>query len=233
MQVSQMRMIEHAEVVVISGIGLEDFLEDALNDPTIIIDASEGAHIHAFQEGHNHSNEDHHDHGHNHDNDPHIWLSPENAKNMAKSICNGLITVYPEYRYIFEENLSMLLSDLTELQQYGDTTLSALSSRELITFHDGFAYFAESFHLTIVRAVEEESGSEASARELKELIEIVKKHNLRAIFTERNGSISAAEVIAAETDTSVFVLDMAMSGDSYFDAMYNNIDTIKEALEWI
>ena len=50
------------------------------------------------------------------------------------------------------------------------------------------------------------------------------------IFTERNGSTSAAGVISRETGVTVYSLDMAMAGDSYFDAMYRNIDTIKEAL---
>ena len=39
-----------------------------------------------------------------------------------------------------------------------------------------------------------------------------------------------AEMIAAETGCKLYALDMAMSGDSYFTAMYHNIDTIKEAL---
>jgi len=53
---------------------------------------------------------------------------------------------------------------------------------------------------------------------------------LPAVFTESNGSVSAADIIAAETNISVYSLDMAMGGDSYFEAMYHNIDTIKEAL---
>ena len=44
------------------------------------------------------------------------------------------------------------------------------------------------------------------------------------------GSTSAAGVISRETGVAVYSLDMAMAGDSYFDAMYRNIDTIKEAL---
>ena len=44
------------------------------------------------------------------------------------------------------------------------TSLESLSCRELITFHDGFSYFADAFDLTILRAMEEEAGSEASAR---------------------------------------------------------------------
>ena len=78
--------------------------------------------------------------------------------------------------------------------------------------------------------MEEESGSEASARELIDLIEDVREHTLPAVFTEVSGSTSAAGVIARETGCSVYALDMAMSGDSYFEAMYHNIDTIKEAL---
>ena len=59
---------------------------------------------------------------------------------------------------------------------------------------------------------------------------MVEEHSLPAIFTERNGSVSAADIIATETDAAVYALDMAMAGDDYFEAMYHNIDTIKEAL---
>ena len=79
--------------------------------------------------------------------------------------------------------------------------------------------------------MEEESGSEASAAELIELIEEVEHHDLPAIFTETNGSVSAAGIIARETGAGSYALDMAMGGDSYFEAMYHNIDTLKEALE--
>ena len=67
-------------------------------------------------------------------------------------------------------------------------------------------------------------------KEKKELIGLVNEHQLTAVFTEINGSCSAADVIAAETGCALYSLDMAMSGDSYFAAMYHNIDTVKEAL---
>ena len=224
LQVDQMRMIEGAEIVILSGAGLEAFLEDALSSAEAVIDASEGIHQHHAE----HSHHDNREHGH--ENDPHIWLSPENAKIMACNIYAGLCKAYPEYTCVFTNNLDNLLIALDTLDAYGKQELSALSCRNLITFHDGFAYFAESFDLTILRAVEEESGSEASASELKELISLVEAHHLPAVFTERNGSASAAGVISAETGTAVYALDMAMSGNSYFEAMYHNIDTIKEAL---
>ena len=113
---------------------------------------------------------------------------------------------------------------------YGKQTLSGLSCRELVTFHDGFSYFAHCFDLTIVKGIEEESGSEASASELKEIIGIIKDHALPAIFIERSGADAAAKIISREIGVPIFTLDMAISGEDYFDAMYRNIDTIKEAL---
>ena len=83
----------------------------------------------------------------------------------------------------------------------------------------------------IVEAIEEESGAEASAKELIHLVEEVRHHDIRAIFVEENGSGSAASIIAAETGVSLFSLSMAMSGDDYFEAMYANIDALKEALK--
>ena len=225
LQVSQMQMLESSEIVVISGAGLESFLDDVLSDSSCIIDASQNTHVHAGE----HHHDEHDDHGHSHDQDPHIWLSTENAEIMAQNICNQLCVTYPQYQDIFRENLADLMQKLEALQKYGDDQLKDLPARELITFHDGFAYFAEGFDLTILEAVEEESGSEASAAEIIDLVRLVHKHHLPAIFTEVSGSDACAGIIAAESGVRIFTLDMAMSGDSYFDAMYYNIDTVKEA----
>ncbi len=229
LNVRQTKAAEGAQVIVQSGAGLEEFLEDLLAGKDTVIDASAGISLHCGQEIHEH--EHHDDHGHSHAQDPHIWLSPKNAKLMAQNICAGLTARYPQYAELFRANLEALLSELDALQAYGEAQFSGLSCRELITFHDGFAYFADAFGLTILEAVEEESGSEASARDLKRLIQLTREHDLPAIFIETNGSRSAAEVIARETGAGLYTLDMAMSGDSYFDAMYRNIDTLKEALE--
>ena len=228
LNVRQVKAAEAAEVIVISGAGLEEFMEDILSNKSTI-DASVGIDL-MESTVHEHEHEHEHGHDHDHEEDPHIWLSPANAKIMAANICENLCHQYPSHSDIFQQNLSSLIADLDTLEAYGQAQLSTLRHHDLITFHDGFGYFAESFGLQILEAVEEESGSEASAQELKHLITVVREHDLPAIFIEINGSVSAADVISRETGTKVYALDMAMSGDSYFDAMYRNIDTIKEAL---
>lgn len=232
---TQMKKLEKAQTVIISGAGLETFQEDLLAQCSNLIDASqqveliEGAEDHDHEQEHEYEHE--HDHGHSHQQDAHIWLSPKNAKIMAANISAGLSRQFPEHSDTFQTNLDKLLLELDKLQTYGEQALQTLSCRQIITFHDGFAYLAQAFDLTILAAVEEESGSEASAKELIELIEEVRHHQLPAIFNETNGSPSASGIIAAETGAKVYTLDMCMGDGNYFDHMYQNINTLKEALK--
>lgn len=225
LQVRQMRAVEQAKTIVISGAGLESFLGDVLQNSQSIIDAS--ANIPLLCPDHQHE-EDHSDH--HHEEDPHIWLSVANARIMAQNICDGLIGRFPESKNTILSNLETLNMQFDKLDTYGQEKLSNLSKREMITFHDGFSYFAQYWDLHILHALEEESGSEASANELKELIGLVQEHQLPAIFTEENGSTSASQIIVTETGISVFALNMGMSDKDYFETMYHNIDTVKEAL---
>ena len=229
LNVSQVRTLEAAQVVVISGGGLEEFMEDVLAGANRVIDSSRGVPVLECEE--HHQEETNQEEHHHHEQDAHIWLSPANAKIMAKNIAEGLTQTYPQYQERFQSNLERLEQQLQELENYGQSRLGELSCRELITFHDGFGYFANAFDLQILEAIEEESGCEASAQELKYMIGLVREHQLPAVFTEVCGSVSAADIISAETGAKVFSLDMAMSGGDYFSSMYHNIDTVREAMK--
>ena len=227
LHVKQMRAIESADAIVISGAGLEDFLQEALQGNASVIDASQGIKLLCGDDKHDHDDHD----GHHHENDTHIWLDINNARTMAQNISIQLQAMYPHAANQIEANMQMLIEKFDELDAYGKNQLANLSCRDLITFHDGFAYFAAYWDLHIVHSLEEESGSEASAAELKELISLVNSYRLPAIFTEENGSTSASYVVANETSIPVYALSMCMSDADYFTSMRYNIDTIKEALE--
>lgn len=229
LNVSQVRTLEAAQVVVISGGGLEEFMEDVLASASYIIDSSRGVPVLKCEEA-MHQEDDHQEH-HHHEQDAHIWLSPANARIMARNIAAGLAQTYPQYQVRIQVNLERLEQQLQDLDDYGHNRLKDLSCRELITFHDGFGYFADAFDLSILEAIEEESGREASAQELKNMIGLVREHQLPAVFTEVCGSVSAADIIAAETGAKVYSLDMAMSDGDYFSSMYHNIDTVREAMK--
>lgn len=226
LSVRQMEVLTQCDVVLLSGAGLEDFMDDALSAAGDVVDCSAGVALLEL-DGHGH---DHDDHSHDHEHDPHIWLAPENAMTMAENIFNALAARYPEHEDTFRANWVTLLAKLAQLQDYGETQLADLQCRELVTFHDGFAYLADAFGLEIAAAIEEESGAEASAADLIDIIQLLDAQRIPAVFTETNGSTAAASIITAETGIPAYPLDMAMSSD-YFEAMEHNIDTLKEALQ--
>ncbi len=235
-----MEAVERADVLLINGAGLEDFLDDVL-DGRNTIDCSTGISLLSSEEEHEEGQEedsdhDHdHDHedGHHHDQDPHIWMDPRNAAVMAQNLAEGLAQIDPDHADAYRANADAITADLTDFRQ---ELLDRLEGKNinLITFHDGFGYFAESFGMHLLAAVEEEEGSEASAKTIVEITQLVNEHQLPAIFTEVNGSDATAKAIARECDIQIYPLSMCMSGNggglaAYKAVIQSNIETILEA----
>lgn len=222
--VSDMKAIEGADVIVMTGAGLEDFMDDALSaSDAQVIDCSEGIDLLPAQ-GHE---------GHDHDAeyDPHIWMDPANAQAMLGTIADQLGQITGQD---LQARCTEVQQQVEQASQQWKEQVTTLSDPKLITFHDGFQYFSRSFGLELLKAIEEEEGSEASAQEIKEIVSLVEQYHLPAIFTEVNGSESTAQAISRESGCGVYQLNMIMSGDGtgiqpYLDAMQNNIDTIVEA----
>ena len=222
--VNDMKAIEAADVIVMNGVGLEDFMSDALaTSDAPVIDCSEGVELLAAlgHEGHDHDAE----------YDPHIWMDEGNVSVMLENITKALSDLDPDHVETYEANRAAADAALG----YDAEKLSQLSGKPLITFHDGFQYFARATGLDLLKAIEEEEGAEASAAEIKEIVGLIGEYDIPAIFTEKNGSDATAQAISRETGCGVAQLDLVMSGDGsgiqpYVDAMNQNIDTILEAL---
>ena len=225
---ADMKIIESADLLVINGAGLESFLDDVLASRDYW-DASRDMPLRHAEEGHDHD-ADHEEY------DPHYWLSPTLAGQMAQNIAIGLTTKDPAHMDAYQANADQVAERLTTLQAELRAEVADLPCKELIPFHDGFANFADAFGLTILASVEEEEGSEASAREINELTQLIQTHHIPCVFIEQNGSDSAAQALARECGVSVAALDMGMSGDeqggglvAYEALLRRNIDTIREA----
>ena len=204
----QMKKIERADLIVMNGGGLEDFMTSALSgvpEENIIVAKDYS--------------------------DPHYWLDPQTYQTMGNSIAVALGERYPEQNKVLTYNQRVLTTELAALQEELQGELSKLSCRELITFHDGFSWFAKAFDLTILASIEEEEGAEVSAAEIKKICDLIEEHHIPAIFVEKNGSTNAAEIIARETGVKIYTLNTMMDGQTdYFTAMEENIRAVKEAL---
>ncbi len=234
--VEDMRAIERADVIVMNGAGLEDFMADALaQSDAAVIDCSAGLDLLPALGHHHHEGEDESDH----EVDPHIWMDPTNAIHMVETI--GLELSQLTGDDVYWKNSTDTADTLAYAGRIRQDAWIRFFERirpvrpKLITFHDGFQYFADAHGLDLLKSIEEEEGSEASAMELREIIELVREYDVPAIFVEKNGSRRSADVIARETGCKVYELDMIMSGDGegiapYILAMQQNLSTIEEAL---
>ena len=233
--VSDMKLIESADVIAMNGAGLEDFMDDALSQAQgAVIDCSQGVQM-LEMVGHDHHDGDEEDGEHY---DPHIWMDPENAMIMAENIQKGLSQADPDHAQTYSDNLTEALallnswdSNLQEMIQEAEQE-SSVTISGLITFHDGFQYFAKALDLHLLAAIEEEEGSEASAQVINETVSLVKENNIPIIFTEINGSDATAQAIARETGCQVGQLTMLMDGpndgklSNYLDGLSSNVKTI-------
>ncbi len=208
---TQMRLIEGADLVVMSGAGLEHFMESALDAVSTdkLVDSSVGIELI--------------------DDDPHIWLDPERYAQQAENVGAVLSEKYPEQANTIQENTLRFAQELRELKEAMNEKLQAASvETNIITFHDGFTYFADAFGLNILAAIEEEEGAEPSAAEIKEICTLVEEYNLKTIFVEINGSTAAAEIIAQETGVAYRPLSTIMgeTEGGYQAAMEENIQQL-------
>lgn len=242
LSMADMKKLERADVIALNGAGLEEFLEDALAaSDAAVINCSEGITL-LENLSHRHGEDDHDHDGHDHGHwDPHYWMDPGNARIMASNLRNYLVLIDPDHAAEYEANAQRTDELLLRGEQHVRISLEVYYTVHpgpppgLITFHDGFQYFAQAFGLELLAAIEEEAGSEASAHEIVEITGLVKEYDIPAIFTEVNGSDATARAIARETGCGVYPLDMVMSGEGtgvqdYLDAITNNFRTIAEAL---
>lgn len=230
--VGEMKILEGADLILMNGVGFESFLQsalDAVDTPTW--DCSSDIEL-------RHLDEDAVDHDHAHDEgdyDPHIWLDPRNGAQMVRNAADALAQADPDQAELYAANAEAAAQQLEEAWSEWNEALSGLTNRELITFHDGFGYFANAFDLHILRAIEEEEGSETSAKEFKELTQLIDTYHIPAVFTEANGSDATAQALARETGVSVGQLTMIVSGEGeglapYLEDMQRNVDAVLEAL---
>lgn len=240
--VQDMKRLEQADVLIQNGAGLDDFVAKALaglpqENRAAVIDCSQGVELLTLVDAHegDDAHEDDHASG---DLDPHYWMDPSRAAAVLQGIAAALGELDPDNGALYTENAMAAADTLGAAQRDMQTRLEPLGARELITFHDGFQYFAQAFDFTILMSIEEEEGSEASAKVIAQATDLISGYGLPAIFTEVNSSDATAQAIARETGVAVYPLSMLMSGPAdspgiqrYIDGMNQNINTILEAFQ--
>lgn len=246
LSVNEMKVMEGADVLFMNGAGLDDFVLDSShsNASLTLVDCSSGmnllpAHEDTEEPVHEEVQESNPAHDHDGDWDPHYWLDPVRASSMLTSMAQQLSKLDPDNADLYQKNAATATETITTEYARLQQELAPLTCRKLITFHDGFAYFADAFDLKILMSIEEEEGQEASAKVISQAIASIKNDGLPAIFTEEFSSDATAKAIARENPFPIKIcpLTLIMSGSTenpgisvYLAAMEQNVTTVLEAL---
>ena len=137
--------------------------------------------------------------------DPHIWLSLRNAEIMTAHVRDALIEADPANAAEYQANSDEYISRLREADEDIRQGLSGSGVHTILVTHPSWGYFARDYGLTQVAIGEE--GKEPTARELEHLVNLALKENIRVIFAEPEFSVRGAEVLAAEINGTVILVD--------------------------
>jgi len=136
-------------------------------------------------------------------NDPHIWTSPKLLKKMAKNIEEALIKIDPKNRQYYERNYISVLSKLDELDRQFQDVASRAKRKEFLISHPSFGYLAKDYGLwqySITGVNEEE---EPSAAKMKEIVDLVKKKNIKYILVDPNENLPGVKSLAKDTGIKI------------------------------
>ncbi|RIW35630.1 adhesin [Bacillus salacetis] len=253
--------LSDADVFFYIGLGLEGFVdkaEEVLQNENVkmiatgselegSLESDEGHEGHAEEEDHEEhahegdteeSEQGEEGHGHDHDINPHVWLDPVYAKELAHTIYESLSEQMPEKESVFKENYENLVSQLDELDESFETTAANAETKKIFVAHAAYSYWEQRYGIEEVAISGISSSDEPSQQELKKIIDDAKKHNISYIIFEQNGSSRLTEVVQKEIGAKKLTLHNLgvrtqedIDGDKdYFDLMNENIETLQKAL---
>ncbi|SFF79767.1 zinc ABC transporter substrate-binding protein ZnuA [Neptunomonas qingdaonensis] len=217
---SDVRKVKQADLIFWVGPGLERFLEKTLRltDARVVQlleSDSEHAHVHESQhqdasdnllassQQHKEQHEDHH-HG---DSDPHIWLDPLHALEIAEVIRDAAVNAAPEQQQILDKNYAEFAEALLQQDKRIMTELAPLSQRGFVVFHDAYSGFVEHYNLLQLDAVTVDPSRKAGAKHIIELREAVIQSKAVCVFSEPQFNAAVLKTITSGTSIRTAELD--------------------------
>jgi len=130
---------------------------------------------------HDHKKDGHHHHG---GNDPHVWLSPERAMEIADAISRKLQEIDSSHADGYKKRSLALRADLQKLWDDGKSLLKGKENKKIVSMHDSMRYFAQAFDIDVIAVIEELPGQDPDAKKLADLVKRCKEKDVRVITYE-------------------------------------------------
>src|SRR6266478_5503350 len=166
---------------------------------------------------------------------PHYWLDPENGLRIAKGIADKLSQMRPGDAAYFAQRYTDFEQRLKQADQRWLAEMKPYEGRKIVTYHRSWPNFAEHFHLNVVGYVEPRPGIPPSPQHTVELIQQMKRDNVKVIVVEPYFDLKTPNAIGRETGAQVLVLPPSVGGEKeitdYFKLFDYNITKLKQAFD--
>jgi zinc/manganese transport system substrate-binding protein len=239
----QAARIREADLIVANGVSLEEGLLDVIDET-----ASEGVPVLAVGDAldpqpfegppaHEHEGEE----GHEPEGglDAHVWMDPVRMQRAVDLIAERLADLGVEGAAAGGQAYRVELEELSSYIEGQIATIPA-ENRKLVTNHFAYGYYADRFGLEMLGTVIPAATTEAemSPAQFAELVEIIEREEVPAIFGSTTEPVRLAEAIAAEVGFDVEVIQLytgslgepGSGAETYIDMMRTSTDRIVEAL---
>ncbi|MEY2408344.1 MAG: zinc transport system substrate-binding protein [Verrucomicrobiota bacterium] len=221
--VAARRKLEHADLIVANGLGLESWLERALQQSSHsnILRCAEGFDSSLIFSNGAFAN-------------PHVWLDPRMAAGMVTNILRALSRADPSNAVFYAANAADFNRRLLELDAVMFAGLQPVIHRSIATFHDAYPYLARRYDLSIAGVVEERPEVDPSPAHLTRLRAIIQHEQVRALFVDPQEGVRRARQLGRDFGISVHLLDTLeaapLSASAYEDGMKRNLESLQKAL---
>ena len=166
---------------------------------------------------------------------PHYWLDPENGKLVAKEIADKLSQLRPGDRAFFEQRLTDFTARVAEAEKRWESMMAPYKGTKVVTYHRSFPNFAERFGLDVIGYVEPRPGIPPSPQHTLDLINDMKRQNVKLVLVEPYFDLKTPNSIGRATGAEVLVMPPSVGGvkevTDYFKLFDYDINLLIGALK--
>ncbi len=238
----QIQDVQNSQLFIYNGAGMEAFIPAFLstgNFPnTTFVRASQGIQMQNADVAHMNPDEAKPviEQG---GKDPHVWNDPILAQQEVRNIANAIEKADPANTQYYETNANAYIAKLAKLDQDIKSGLSNCQTHTFVSFHNAFNYFSQRYNLTDYWIYGIAPEAEVAPQDLARVENTAKQNNVKTIFSEDLADPKLAQSLAADIGATTRVLSPLegindteqKEGVTFVDKWYQNLDSLKAALE--
>jgi ABC-type Zn uptake system ZnuABC Zn-binding protein ZnuA len=166
---------------------------------------------------------------------PHYWLSPDNGRRIAQLIQKKLTEISPGDAAYFTERYTDFDRRLAEAEKRWQAALAPYKGTKVVTYHRSWPNFTDAFGLDVIGYVEPKPGIPPSPSHTLELIQEMKRQNVKIVIMEPYFDRKTPDAIARETGAQVIVMAPSVGGEKevtdYFKLFDYNVNLLVNAIK--